>query len=229
MLLDELIAALRGECHNVTECLGECPEEAFVRRTRCPEWNAKELLGHVYRAVDRIDVYLSEPAPTAATHDGVTYFRSFDPLPGSTSSLGVAVRGREEAAAFPTARALVEAWNGRWPAVLERSATTDPARLVMTFGPTIRFDEYLRTRVLEVTVHGLDLADGLDIEPWATAAGRSVTAGILRGLAGEPDDGPDGVPWESIAVIEAATGRAALSEETRRALGSRASTFPLIG
>jgi len=229
MLLDEVTSALRGECRSVSEALADCPEEAFVRRSRCPEWNAKELLGHVYRAVDRIDVYLSEPPPTAATHDGVSYFRSFDPLPGSAGSLGVAVRGREEAAAFASARALVEAWNARWPAVLALASATDPGRLVMTFGPSIRLDEYLRTRVLEVTVHGLDLADALDLEPWATAAGRSVTAQIIRGLAGEPDAGPDDVPWDSIAVIEAATGRAALSDETRRALGSRAERFPLIG
>ena len=66
--------------------------------------------------------------------------------------------------------------------------------------------EFLRTRVLELAVHGLDLAAALDREPWMTTAAADVTADLLlpcaaaaglRAAAG----------WDQVTLIAALTGR----------------------
>jgi uncharacterized protein (TIGR03083 family) len=222
----EVIDALAGECRSLSEAVDPVPEAAFDRPTRCPAWNAKELLGHVYRAVDRIGVYLAAPHPQAPTHDAVAYFGAYDRAQGSADALDVARRGRDQADAFATSRALVEACDGHWPEVVGLAGAADPAVVVATFGPALRLDEYLKTRVLELTVHGLDLADALDLDPWATPAGLAVTGEILRALAGD-DEGR--VAWDAVAMVEAATGRRPVSDPAREALGPLAARLPVVG
>ena len=46
-------------------------------------------------------------------------------------------------------------------------------------GDPMLLAEFLRTRVLELAVHGLDLAAALDREPWMTAPAAGVTEDLL--------------------------------------------------
>ena len=70
--------------------------------------------------------------------------------------------------------------------------------------------EFLRTRVLELAVHGLDLAAGLGRQPWMTAAAARVAedlvlpAGTTAQLLGESG-------WDHITLIARATGRLSLT------------------
>jgi hypothetical protein len=70
--------------------------------------------------------------------------------------------------------------------------------------------EFLRTRVLELAVHGLDLAAGLGREPWLTAAAARVVedlilpAGSAAVLLAESG-------WDQVTLIAAATGRRPLT------------------
>jgi hypothetical protein len=65
--------------------------------------------------------------------------------------------------------------------------------------------EYLRTRVLELAAHGLDLAAGLGRPPWMTEAASVVAqlflpAGALSRLLDESG-------WDRLTLIAKATGR----------------------
>jgi hypothetical protein len=71
----------------------------------------------------------------------------------------------------------------------------------------------------------MDLADALGREPWITPAGAEVTTGILRSLLGA--DPPPG--WDERTFIEIGTGRRALGDEDRAALGNLAVRIPLLG
>jgi uncharacterized protein (TIGR03083 family) len=221
------IVALREECAAVSAIGAGLADSDFGRPTRCPAWNLKELFAHLYRDVDRIGAYLDVEASTAPTHDSVTYFASFDGTPGGSAATGVAERSKELAARFGSGRELVEAWDRMWPATLERAAAERPDRLVMTFGPALTLAEYVKTRVLEVTVHRLDLEDALGRRGWGTDAGVSIVDDILVGLLGtEP---PRALDWDVIDFIEAGTGRRALTEDERKKLGVRLSKrFPLL-
>jgi uncharacterized protein (TIGR03083 family) len=221
------LEALRTECGEVSRISGSLGEEAFARPTRLPLWDVKELLGHLYRGVERIRVYSAEPPGTAPTHDSVTYFRSFDGLKGSADAAGVADRAKEAADRFPTGRALVEAWDAMWPGVLAEAEAQDPSRVVVTFGPAVALEEYLRTRVLEVTVHRMDLEDALGVRGWGTDMAVGIVDEILVGLlGGEP---PHELDWDVVDFIETGTGRRDLTARERKLLGAKASRFPLLG
>jgi uncharacterized protein (TIGR03083 family) len=221
------LVALREECTEVSEIGRRLDDSDFARPTRCPLWNLKELIGHLYRDVDRINQALENPAPPTATHDSITYFRSYDPTPGGADAVRVAERSKEVAARYATGRELVDAWDELWPGTLDRAATADPSRLVVTFGPALTFDEYLKTRVLEVTVHRMDVEDALGVRGWGTDSAVSIVDDILVGLLGtEP---PRSLDWDVVDFIETGTGRRELTDDERTKLGVRlARRFPLF-
>jgi hypothetical protein len=80
-------------------------------------------------------------------------------------------------------------------------------RVVLTrHGDRMLLTEFLRTRVLELAVHGLDLAAALDRDPWMTVQAAHVTeelllpsaaAGRLRAETG----------WDRVGLIARLTGR----------------------
>jgi hypothetical protein len=79
--------------------------------------------------------------------------------------------------------------------------------------------EFLRTRVLELAVHGLDLAVALGREPWMTRPAAQVTeelllpapaAATLRARTG----------WDRVTAIGALTGRRPVTPAEARLIGS---------
>ncbi|TMK96758.1 MAG: hypothetical protein E6G40_10105, partial [Actinobacteria bacterium] len=57
------LEALAEECEEVSKIVLDLPEADFDRPTRCTAWTVKELVGHIYRDVDRINTALSTPPP----------------------------------------------------------------------------------------------------------------------------------------------------------------------
>jgi uncharacterized protein (TIGR03083 family) len=216
--------ALRDECELISKTAGELTEEQFALPTRCAEWNLKGLLGHVYHGVHRITESLAADAPATTDADSVSYWRTYDP---ATDAQGVADRGKAAAARFATGKELVEAWNAMWRAAVDVAARTDPGRVVKTWRPCLRLDEYLKTRVLEVTVHRMDLDDALGRRGWGTDAAVSIVDDILSGLLGE--DPPRDLDWDVVDFIEAGCGRRLLTGHEREVLGPLADRFPLLG
>jgi hypothetical protein len=70
--------------------------------------------------------------------------------------------------------------------------------------------EFLRTRVLELAVHGLDLAAALDRPPWMTAPAAEVTEGLLL-PAGTAARLRAETGWDQAAAIAGLTGRRPLT------------------
>jgi hypothetical protein len=91
----------------------------------------------------------------------------------------------------------------------------------------MRIDEFVRTRVLEFSVHGLDLADALGSAPWLTPGGEAVTVGILAGLPGGPI--PASLAEDPVGFIDKGTGRVVLTAEDRAGRRRLAERFPLLG
>ena len=73
----------------------------------------------------------------------------------------------------------------------------------------MRADEFVASRIVEAVVHGIDLAQALGGESFATSAGIAATAAILddllarRTVPGRPPELSDDLEW-----ILAASGRA---------------------
>jgi len=188
-----------------------------------PPWDVKALLGHMWRDVDRILVYLAEPAPAAADATEVTYFRAYDPVADAPD---ISRRAQDVADEHGSGRALARSFDQRWPEAVDASRREDPRRIVRTFRPSLLLPDYLATRVLEIAVHGLDLAHALGREAWITPEGTSIVRDILVGLMGtEP---PAALEWDDVTFIETGTGRRGLSDDERAILGDRAALFPLL-
>jgi hypothetical protein len=124
------------------------------------KWDLMGLSGHFIRAGRTPTRYLAEPEPEGT------------PLRGAASYIAAYLERRDrDISAMESSvaeRGFVELTNeDRHPAELIREAAValDDAlainpehRLVPTPFGSLRLDEYLRTRTLEVTVHGLDIA-----------------------------------------------------------------------
>lgn len=121
-------------------------------------WTVRDLVGHTGRAITTVETYLSAAEPvagSAATVDSAEeyYLQVFD---GYTDHAAVAQRGVDAGrmlGADPVATLTA--------ALARSSALLDavPAAQVVTIGAlSITLDQYLRTRIFELAVHGLDLA-----------------------------------------------------------------------
>ncbi len=217
-----VVDALAGESRRAAEVALALSEDAFTRPTRCPPWDVKALVGHLYRDVDRILEYRDRLAGAPDT-DSVSYWTSYDPRGDAAD---VSARAQQIADGYATGSDLARAFDERWRVAVAAAQEMSPDRSISTFGPTLRFDEYVKTRVLEMAVHGLDLAHALDREPWTMPEAAAVVHAILVGLLGiEP---PAALGWDDVTFFDTGTGRRALTDAERSALGERAGRFPLL-
>jgi uncharacterized protein (TIGR03083 family) len=167
------------------------------------EWTIRELVAHLSRAWSTIGDYLAEPEPAEGTPvlTAARYLTVGLTLPGVHE--GVAQRARADVAALGDAPAAVLR-------DLARSATglvavTADDRLVDTRFGALRFDEYLRTRAFELTVHGLDLTRALGLAtPQALADAAVPTLALLAETAAERSS--------SVVLLESLAGRRALPD-----------------
>jgi uncharacterized protein (TIGR03083 family) len=218
------VDALKGECELVSELVLDMPEEDFDRPTRLPEWNVKQLLGHMTRGVERINVFLDAPPPPAADTDAISYWTRYDPF---TDSSEVAQRGKDVAAGYESGQQLAAAWDETWRRAAGRAGTEDRERLVeVSWGPALTLDEYVKTRVLEITVHRMDMENALGLKGWGTDAAISIVDEILEGLLGE--EPPTELEWDAVDFIDVGTGRRAPTDHEREILGDLAERFPLL-
>jgi len=218
------LSALREECEAVSEVVLALPEGAFGRPTRCADWNVKELLAHMLRDMRRLVMGLEDPAPPKATHDDLGYWRQHEE---AASAPRISARTTRFAAEFPKGTDIARAWDETWHQAVATAEHAAPGRIVSTWGPAMELDQYLRTRVLEILVHRMDLEDALgkDFEPADEAV--SIVEETLAGLLGE--EPPADLGWGGVEFIEAACGRRGLTEEERRILGSEATErLPLV-
>lgn len=202
--------AFRAECTRLTGVARTLDEADFDRPTPCPPWTVRDLLAHVRAGAGRLTDMLAAPAPSRAEVDAAGYFGAAK----FTREVDAArVEGaRREAAALPTGYALVADFDRTWRAT-DAAVGAEPAdRVVRTrHGDAMTLTEFLVTRVVEVAVHGLDLAVALDRPPWLTPAAAEVVAGLLTGGR----DVPAELGWDRPTLISRATGRTPVTDRER--------------
>jgi uncharacterized protein (TIGR03083 family) len=218
-----LLAALRQECECISQAVLDLPEEQFQRPTRCTAWDVNGLLAHLFRETQRITTALAQPPAPRVDADAVSYWRRYDPV---TNARRTIERARQVVAAYGGGADLAAAFNHAWRMALDAATTVDPARPTRSWEPLLVFEEFLKTRLVELTVHGLDLAHALGHPPWASQQGLRTTREVLVGLLGAPL--PDELAWDEITLAEKGTGRQPLSQPERRHLGPLAERIPLF-
>ncbi|MEO3772177.1 maleylpyruvate isomerase N-terminal domain-containing protein [Micromonospora sp. B9E7] len=210
--MDPVRAAFSAECAQLTEVLADLVDADLDGPTDCPPWTVRELIAHVRTGVGRLTDMLAAPAPPRAEVDAAGYFgrAKFTEQVDADRIAG----GRRDALQVDQP-ALATELERAWRATEAAVAAAPPDRVVRTrHGDAMRLTEFLRTRVVEVGVHGLDLAAALGRPPWLTAPAAEVIADLLAG--GRP--APSGLGWDRLTLIRKTTGRAALTAPERTAI-----------
>lgn len=192
------LTALSTEGHALDRILDHVRGPWQARRTRLPAWSLGELVAHLARGAARVAAYLAEAPPATLEVGWLDYWRRAREL----DPAAIAARSRQEAA---TARPeeLRDRFAATWRGAVEAARVAGPGRLLPSPVGAMRLDHYLTSRVVEVTVHGLDVRASLGLEEVATPQGLVVTCAVLEGLAGgRPPD-----LEEDVGFVLAATGR----------------------
>ena len=148
-------------------------------------WSVRDLVGHMSRSITRIEEFGTQRAESVDITSAVHHYRRSLRQPSDDER--VAQRGREAGQALgddPLAT-----MNADWSRAEPVLDATDEDAIIAYDNGGIRFGDYLETRVFELTVHTLDLANaiGVEVEPSREALG--VTLQLLAALAVESGRG----------------------------------------
>jgi uncharacterized protein (TIGR03083 family) len=178
--IEETSDAFRFASHWWRSIVGAVDDDGWDR-PGLGEWTVRELVAHTDRAYRTVIDYLTGDTvdPTAiATAAG--YFRLV--LAEETPHVHIAARAKREA---------VE--HDDWVATTDELALHCEKLIVDTPGDAIchlmvgemALAQYLATRVVELVVHGLDLADAIGLEVNPPPVSAEVVVRVLLDLAGD--------------------------------------------
>lgn len=140
------------------------------------EWSLRELIGHTSRAISTVTEYLAVPEPAASTlHSASEYLELVLRRQGDDEA--IALRGK--AAAQQLGDDLPNALARFIAEAIAAVDAADPERRIAVgrggAGVAMPLAEYLRTRVFELTVHGVDIADAAGFE-WTPPTAHLIDA-----------------------------------------------------
>jgi len=161
------------------------------------EWSVLELAAHASRAYATVADYLA-PHGEIDVDSAADYFRRA--MPDAAVNAAIAQRGRDEALGMVGDP--VEAIEARAAETFALIEEAPVGSVCISRGGTISLGDYLATRVVELSVHTLDLADSVGLEycePPPQAARVSVS--VLGALASSPSPS---------VLLRALTGRVPL-------------------
>ncbi len=148
-------------------------------------WTVRDLVGHASRSITRVEEFGVRRAESIDITSAVHHYRRSLRQPSDDER--VAERGRiagRELGDDPLAT-----MNADWARAEPVLDATDEDTVIDYDNGGIRFGDYLETRIFELTVHTLDLANaiGIEVEPSREALG--VTLQLLAALAVESGRG----------------------------------------
>ncbi|MFH8471363.1 maleylpyruvate isomerase family mycothiol-dependent enzyme [Streptomyces sp. NPDC018000] len=217
---DRVLEAFRRESGALTDAVSGLSEAEWNLPTRCTPWTVRDLLGHVCVVIDWLPGMLDAPAPSTAKASAAEYYRPDDRFSRQTNSARIAL-AQDRAAESADGAAFADDFAAIWRRV-DRLCRVQPAsRIVRTrHGDAMFLSEFLLTRVVEVAVHGLDLADALGREPWLTSSAGDAVLELLLGA--EQMAGADKLGWSQPHFLRKGTGREPLD-------GSETAQMELLG
>lgn len=164
------------------------------------EWSVRDLVGHASRSITRVEEFGSRRASAVDVPSAAAHFRQSLGRPNANAQ--VAERGREAGRTLggdPLA-AMREDW-ARAEQVLD--ATPEDEVIAYDNGG-ILFADYIETRVFELSIHALDLANAIGVEAEPPREALAVALRTLADLALESGRGAQ--------LALAATGRGPLPD-----------------
>lgn len=207
--------AFRIEGARLTEAMSGLDEAEFERPTGCPPWTVRDLLAHVCLGAGRLLPMLGQPAAPRAEVDAAGYFGR-EKFASETDAARVG-SAQKAAAQATSGHALAGELDRAWRTVNAALVGVPADRVVRTrHGDAMTVDDFLVTRVVELGVHGLDLAAAVGRQPWLSDEAAAVIADLLSG--GRERAMCDPLNWDRRTFIAKAAGRARATDAERAGL-----------
>lgn len=212
---DAVLEAFSSEAEALARAVDQLGEPEWSRRTRCEPWSVRELLGHIRVVIGWLPQMLEGPAPDEPQVTATQYYRPDARFSPSSNAARMEL-ARTLAAGHADGAALAADFTATWQRAYRLCLDEPRDRVVCTrHGDAMLLSEFLLTRVVEVAVHGLDMADALEREPWLTAQAAETVLDLVIGPAHR--DHMRELHWDGPTALRKVTGRAVLTEaETRR-------------
>jgi uncharacterized protein (TIGR03083 family) len=221
------LTALRDESCALSTVLRQVDPADFGRPTNCPPWNLDELVVHIAMSIHLgDDEFPATAPPRSGVLTAADYYRR--PERDTSAYRQSNVDRTRKAASEILARTSAAQWFDQvaQEAVM-RLSRLDFGRVVQIPGcGPMRLADWVRTRVMSVAAHGLDVVLTLGRQPWTGRPALQVTRPMLISLLGAEPPAPLG--WDDQTLLSAGTGRRALTAHERAVLGSLQDRFPLL-
>lgn len=141
-------------------------EGAWDSPSALPEFSVRGLAGHLLRATGSVEAYLDRPEPDGEPVSAAEYYVQAVAEPDINSDVHRAIRQRgedEAAGGYDAVRARSYELLDRLAARLEAEPAERKVRAYKDL--VLVLDDYLVTRLIELTVHVDDLAASVDVPP----------------------------------------------------------------
>ncbi|WP_369175397.1 maleylpyruvate isomerase family mycothiol-dependent enzyme [Streptomyces sp. R28] len=206
-----VVEAFRCEAGRLARAMSGVSQAEWSLPTRCAPWTVSELLAHVRVVIAWLPGMLAAPAPIRAEVSAVEYYRPDERFAPETNAARIAL-AQDHAAEQLSGTALAQAFDATWQEVDRLCRVVPDGRVVRTrHGDPMLLSEFLLTRVVEVAVHGLDLADALGREPWMTPQAADVVQDLLLGQDSAAT--LEKLGWSRLHFLRKATGRDPITRE----------------
>jgi hypothetical protein len=166
------------------------------------DWDLRALVGHTSRSLVTVESYLDQPGEAVEVPTAAAYYVRIAEA-GGADTPAITERGRQAGAALGDDPATYV--GDLATRVEDKLAAYADDYVLATIVGAMRLDEYLRTRIFELVVHGLDISVACGVDPAfsqeplvdattlaAEIAARSRRATVLlpalTGRAGLPED-----------------------------------------
>jgi uncharacterized protein (TIGR03083 family) len=221
MAADAVLDGFAAEARSLAAAMAAVPAAAFGAASPCPPWTVGELFAHVATAAGRVVGMLAEPEPGPGDRGLVSaagYYRPDRRFSAATNADRIATARRGAAGLGPAD--LRAEFDRAWRSALADVAAAPPGRRVRTrHGDLMLLTEFMRTRLLELAVHGLDLAAGVGRGPWLTGAAATVVEELIlpaEGGAAGAAGLRERLGWDRAVLVAKATGRSPLTAAERQ-------------
>ena len=148
-------------------------------------WTVRDLVGHASRSITRVEEFGVRRAESVDITSAVHHYRRSLRQPSDDER--VAQRGRE--AGLALGGDPIATMNTDWARAEPVLDATGEDTIIGYDNGGIRFGDYLETRVFELTVHTLDLANAIGVEAEPSREALSITLQLLAALALESGRG----------------------------------------
>jgi uncharacterized protein (TIGR03083 family) len=217
--------AFRDEAGAFVKALGGLDAQAWRRPTRCIPWQVRGRVGHVIISLARVPEMVHAPAPDRPDATPTSYYRADDRF--STTANAERVQIANDRGTGHDAATLVRDVADVVQAVASSCLKEPTDRVVRTpHGDAMLLTDFLTTRVVELAVHGLDVADAVSREPWLTTSAAEHLHELLFG-----QDWPTAfaaLKWDPVTLLRKTSGRADVTAKESAeltSLGLRALTL----